>query len=47
MVLLGAAVRSGALGLTEEEIEEAIEGRVSEKLHDLNRRALAYTADHK
>jgi indolepyruvate ferredoxin oxidoreductase beta subunit len=47
VVLLGAAVRSGALGLTEEEIEEAIEGRVPEKLHDLNRRALAYTADHK
>lgn len=44
VVLLGAAVRSGALGLSEKDIEEAICRRLPEKLHVLNRRALAYTA---
>ena len=44
VVLLGAAVRSGALGLTGADVEEAIRRRLPEKLQDLNRRALAYTA---
>ena len=43
VVLLGAAVRSGALGLTEADIAEAIRARVPEKLQELNQRALKYT----
>ena len=43
VVLLGAAVRSGALGLTEADIAEAIRARVPEKLQELNQRALRYT----
>lgn len=44
LLLLGAAVRSGALGLTEEDIREAIKKRLPEKHHALNFRALSYTA---
>jgi indolepyruvate ferredoxin oxidoreductase beta subunit len=44
VVLLGAAVRSGCLNLTEKDIEEAINKRVPEKLRDLNIKALMYTA---
>jgi indolepyruvate ferredoxin oxidoreductase beta subunit len=43
VVLLGAAVRSGALGLTETDIAEAIRARLPEKLQELNQRALRYT----
>ena len=43
VVLLGAAVRSGALGLTQQDVEEAIRVRLPEKLRPLNFRALAYT----
>lgn len=45
VVLLGAAVRSGCLNLTEKDIEEAINKRLPEKLRDLNIRALMYTAN--
>ena len=47
VVLLGAAVRTGALGLTAEDIEGAIRRRVPERFWDLNTRALAYTAGTK
>ncbi len=46
VVLLGAALRSGALGLSEEDLEDAIRHRVPERFWDLNLRALAYTATH-
>lgn len=42
ILLLGAAISSGALGLTEEEIQDAIKERLPEKIHDLNYRALQY-----
>lgn len=43
VVLLGAAVRSGELGLTLEDIQAAIQKKVPEKFQELNARALAYT----
>lgn len=42
ILLLGAAISSGALGLTEEELREAIKDRLPEKFHALNYRALQY-----
>lgn len=42
VVLLGAAVRTGALGLTEEDIADAIRRRVPERFQDLNLRALGW-----
>ena len=42
ILLPGAAISSGALGLTEEEIQDAIKERLPEKFHDLNYRALQY-----
>lgn len=42
ILLLGAAISGGALGLTEEELWEAIKNRLPEKFHDLNYRALHY-----
>lgn len=44
VVLLGAAVRSGALGLSEDAVAAAIKARVPERFQALNARALAYTA---
>lgn len=44
VVLLGAAVRSGALGLASFDISAAIKRIVPERFHDLNERALAYSA---
>ena len=43
VVLLGAALRSGCLGLSEEDLEEAIRKRLPEKLVSLNLRALKYS----
>ena len=43
VVLLGAAVRSGALGLSAEDVVQSIRARLPERLQDLNRRALSYT----
>lgn len=40
VVLLGAAIRSGELGLTKEDMEQAIRQRVPEKLWELNLRSL-------
>jgi indolepyruvate ferredoxin oxidoreductase beta subunit len=44
VVLLGAAARSGALGLTPAAVEQAVRELVPPKYLDLNIRALAYTA---
>lgn len=42
VLMLGAAVHSGVLGLTEDDIRDAIRQRLPEKLHALNFKALAY-----
>ena len=42
VVLLGAAVRAGELGLSEEDILTALHERLPEKLWELNERALAW-----
>ena len=42
VVLLGAAIRSGELGLTEADLEQAIRQRVPEKLWELNLKSLRY-----
>ena len=42
VLLLGCAVRTGELGLTADDIKEAIRTRLKEKLWDLNFRALDY-----
>ena len=42
VVLLGAAIRSGELGLSEEDLEKAIRQRVPEKLWELNLKSLKY-----
>ena len=42
VVLLGAAIRSGELGLEEEEIVQAIRERVPEKFWELNQKALRW-----
>ncbi len=42
VLMLGAAVKSGVLGLTEDDIKDAIRQRLPEKLHALNFKALAY-----
>ena len=46
IVLLGAAVWAGALGLTEDEIKDAIRQRLPEKFHESNFRALEYVRIH-
>lgn len=43
VVLLGAAIRSGELGLTQSDVEESIRERISEKLWDLNLKSLAWS----
>ena len=45
VVLLGAALRSGELGLAEEDLENAIREKVPEKFLALNKRALAWSRD--
>ncbi len=44
MVLLGAALRSGALPFTVDEVDEVMRSTVRENFRDLNSRALRYTA---
>ncbi|MCR5369109.1 MAG: indolepyruvate oxidoreductase subunit beta [Clostridium sp.] len=46
VVLLGAALRSGELGLTEEDLEGAVRKRVPGKFIELNRKALAWAGKH-
>lgn len=43
VVLLGAAARAGELGLTTDDLLQAIHKRLPQKLWDLNEQALAYT----
>ena len=43
VVLLGAALRSGELGLSEEDLIGAIREKVPEKFFDLNKKALAWS----
>ena len=43
VVLLGAALRSGELGLEEEELEEAVREGVPERFLELNKKALAWS----
>ena len=42
LILLGAALKSGALGLTEEELKNAILAKIPEKFHALNFKALSW-----
>ncbi len=44
MVLLGAALRTGELNLTEDDIITAMKQKLPEKLHELNIKALHHTA---
>ena len=44
LILLGAALRSGALGLEAEDLKEAIRKLIPERFHELNFRALDYNA---
>lgn len=43
MVLLGAAIESGELGITKEDIKTVITQKVAPKFHELNMRAIDYT----
>ena len=45
VLLLGYAAHSGALGLTAEDLKEALKQRLPEKLWDLNFRALDYSKE--
>ena len=47
VLLLGAAVRSGELGLELEDIEAALHEKVPARFHELNDRALRYTEGKK
>ena len=42
LILLGAALRSGALGLEAEDLKDAVRRLIPEKFHELNFRALDY-----
>ncbi len=46
LILLGAALKSGALGLTEDEIKDAIVQKIPVKFHELNFRALAWAGNN-
>ena len=43
LLLLGAALRAEALGLSREDLEQAVRDRIPEKFRALNLRALSYT----
>ena len=46
LILLGAALQSGALGLTPDEIKAAVLEKIPEKFHALNFRALAWAGQN-
>ena len=45
VVLLGAAIRSGELGLSEEDVEKAIKEKVPARFLELNKKALAWSRE--
>ena len=45
VVLLGAAIRSGELGLSEEHVEKAIKEKVPARFLELNKKALAWSRE--
>ena len=45
VLMLGAAVNTGAIGLTEEDIREALKERLPQKLWEMNFKALSYTRE--
>jgi indolepyruvate ferredoxin oxidoreductase beta subunit len=47
VVLLGAALRSGELGLSEEDLENAVREKVPEKFLELNKKALSWSMEVK
>lgn len=46
ILLLGAAIQSDALGLSEADIKDAIRKRLPERFHELNFKALEYARRH-
>lgn len=46
ILLLGAAIHSGALGLEEDEIKDVLRERLPEKFHEQNFQALTYVREH-
>lgn len=46
LLLLGAAVQSGALGFDDEDLKTAVRELIPEKFHELNFRALSYVKEH-
>ena len=46
ILLLGTAIQSGALGLSETDIRDAIKKRLPEKFHELNFKAPEYARSH-
>ncbi|MBR0514323.1 MAG: indolepyruvate oxidoreductase subunit beta [Clostridia bacterium] len=46
LILLGAALSAGALGLAEADLKEAIRARIPEKFHELNFKALAWAKQY-
>ena len=44
LILLGAALQAGALGLDEEDLKEAIRTRIPARFHELNFKALAWSS---
>ena len=47
LILLGAALRAGALGFTEAEMRDAVIARIPPRFHELNLRALAWAGAEK
>ena len=45
LILLGAAVQSGALGLDKADLREAVRSRIAKRFHELNDRALAWASE--
>ena len=46
LILLGAALQSGALGLDESDLRQAVLRRIPERFHELNLRALAWAGEN-
>ena len=46
LILLGAALQSGALGLDESDLRQAVLRRIPDRFHELNLRALAWAGEN-